>query len=163
MDNFVGIQIFSYDGKTISSPKYSGLRPEYLTPQVISLSPDLLAIKDRTDEKLIHIFDIKTGSAIGESNMKHSADILEIALNQSSSSVGRQLAVLDKNRELSLTLALKPNFKKIGTMVETIAWNDESDTLAALTDGKLVVWYYPNVMFIDEDIAPLTRLEKDAS
>jgi intraflagellar transport protein 80 len=48
-------------------------------------------------------------------------------------------------------------------MVETMAWNDETDMLAALTDGKFVVWYYPNVMFIDEDVAHLTRLEKDAS
>jgi hypothetical protein len=46
--------------------------------------------------------------------MKHSAEILELALNQSSSSVGRQLVVLDKNRELSITLALKPSFKKLG-------------------------------------------------
>ncbi|KAJ3045285.1 Intraflagellar transport protein 80 [Rhizophlyctis rosea] len=30
-------------------------------------------------------------------------------------------------------------------------------------DYKFIVWYYPNVVFVDEDIAPLTRLERDGS
>jgi hypothetical protein len=50
VDNVVGLQIFSYDGKLISSPKFPGMRAEFLTEQSISISPDVLAVKDRASE-----------------------------------------------------------------------------------------------------------------
>ena len=46
-------------------------------------------------------------------------------------------------------------------MVDTFAWNDDADMISAIVDGKFVVWYYPNVIFIDEDVEPCTRFEKD--
>ncbi len=46
-------------------------------------------------------------------------------------------------------------------MIDTFAWNDEIDMIAAMSDGKFVVWYYPNAVFVDEDIAPMTKFEKD--
>jgi intraflagellar transport protein 80 len=55
-DNFVGIQIFSYDGRLISQPKYAGIRGEFMTPQTISLSSDTLAAKDHNDEKSMTLF-----------------------------------------------------------------------------------------------------------
>jgi intraflagellar transport protein 80 len=51
VDNYVGIQIFSYEGRTISSPKYTGMRPERITQLCISLSNDTLAVRDSADEK----------------------------------------------------------------------------------------------------------------
>jgi intraflagellar transport protein 80 len=46
-------------------------------------------------------------------------------------------------------------------MTESSLWNDNTELLAAITDGKFVVWYYPNVVFIDDDLIPLTKFEKD--
>lgn len=51
VDNLTGIQIFNYTGRPISQPKYAGLRSEFITPQNISISSDILAIKDHKDEK----------------------------------------------------------------------------------------------------------------
>lgn len=51
VDTCNGVQIYTYDGRLVSSPKYPGLRPELLTPNAIGLSSDVLAIKDHTDEK----------------------------------------------------------------------------------------------------------------
>ena len=51
MDNYTGIQIFGYDGKLVSSPKISGLRTEFVTTKTIALSEDVIAVKDRSDEK----------------------------------------------------------------------------------------------------------------
>ncbi|KAJ3195520.1 Intraflagellar transport protein 80 [Irineochytrium annulatum] len=51
VDNFTGIQIFTYEGRTVSHPKYAGIRPEFITLQTISLSNDVLVVKDRTDEQ----------------------------------------------------------------------------------------------------------------
>ncbi len=86
---------------------------------------------------------------------------MEIGLSQGSSHAGAQLYVLDKNRELSLTPILRGFFKKLATMVESVLWNDEHDILAAMIDGKIVVWYYPNALFVDEELIPLLKCEKE--
>ena len=95
--------------------------------------------------------------------MRHNQDVLELGLSQPTSPAGRQLVILDKNHDLYIAKTLKSQFKKLGSMVESFAWNDETETLFALTDGKFVVWYYPNAIFVDEDIAPMTRLDRDAT
>ncbi|KAJ3187615.1 Intraflagellar transport protein 80, partial [Entophlyctis luteolus] len=114
---------------------------------------------------VIYVFDVNSGRLIGDgSPIKLQADAVEIALNQVIGPSGcRQLAVVDKNREMFITPIIKPELKKIGTMVDTFSWNDEADMIAAVVDWKFMVWYYPNVVFIDADIEQLTRFEKDGS
>jgi len=46
-------------------------------------------------------------------------------------------------------------------MVQSLAWNDENNMLAALTDGKLIVFYYPNVIYVDRYLLPRTVYERD--
>ena len=65
-DSISGIKLYSYEGKMISNPKFQGLRPELLNKENVSLSPDTLAIVDRTDQKTIRFFDTNTGKALGE-------------------------------------------------------------------------------------------------
>jgi len=50
-----------------------------------------------------------------------------------------------------------------GTMVQSLAWNDENNMLAALTDGKLIIFYYPNVAYVDRYLLPRTIHECDAA
>ncbi|KAJ3314721.1 Intraflagellar transport protein 80 [Boothiomyces sp. JEL0838] len=163
VDSFVGIQIYTYDGRLISQPKYAGMRGEFMTLQTISLSNDVLAVKDHNDEKNIYLFDVASGRLIGDGPIKHTMDVIEIAINKANSGAGRQLVVVDKNRDMYITKVMKPLFQKLGTMVETFMWNDETDLLIAIMDGKLTLWYYPNAIFVDDDIAPLARQEKDGS
>ncbi|KAJ3086032.1 Intraflagellar transport protein 80 [Quaeritorhiza haematococci] len=198
VDTVAGIQIFTYDARPMSSPKYPGLRPEFLHMQTLALSGDVVAVRDRADEKAIYLFDVATGKPLqnisqegagqGQQQqpgiIRHSVEVVEMALSQASASGGssntsasggsgsvaaagglshRMLAVIDKNRDLWITPVLKPQFKKIGTMVDTFAWNAESDLIAAMVDGKFVVWYYPYAVFVDEDIAPLTRFDRDGN
>lgn len=56
IDNFTGIQIFSYDGRLTSQPKFQGLRGEFVTASSISLSNDIMAVKDHNDEKCNYRF-----------------------------------------------------------------------------------------------------------
>lgn len=44
---------------------------------------------------------------------------------------------------------------KLGTMCDSALWNSDTDMLSAVMDGKLVVWYYPNVVFVDRDLVNL--------
>lgn len=50
-DITLGITIYSYEGRVISNPKYPGMRPELLTTQTVSVSTDIIAVKDYADEK----------------------------------------------------------------------------------------------------------------
>ena len=50
----------------------------------------------------------------------------------------------------------------IATMVDCLCWNDESNMLVAIGNGKLLVWYYPNVVFVDKEIMSKTTFEKEA-
>lgn len=51
VDNFSGLQVYNYDGRIISNPKFGGLRTDFLSNQTITLSNDYLAILDRADRK----------------------------------------------------------------------------------------------------------------
>ncbi|TPX40936.1 hypothetical protein SeLEV6574_g06329 [Synchytrium endobioticum] len=171
VDNTSGIQIYSYDGRLVSSPRYPGFRPEFLTLSTVSLVADLLAVKDRSDEKSTYVFDTTTGKVLMPSPLKHSADILALAISNATpsptSSYGRLLAVLDKNHDLyimpvTVGTSMHPP-KKLGAMVESFAWNEDSDIIAAVVDGRFVVWYHPGAIFIDEDLVSVARLEKVGS
>jgi intraflagellar transport protein 80 len=48
-------------------------------------------------------------------------------------------------------------------MVDSVKWNDTTDMLAAMIDGRLVVWYYPNVVYVDKDLTTLTKMVKVGS
>ena len=162
VDTVNGIQIHSYEGRIISSPKYPGLRVEFLTPSLISLSNDLVAIRDHTDEKAVYLFEVSTGRAIHEKPFLHTTDILEVALNPATSSQ-RFVCLLDKNRDLFISPCMKPFLKKLGNMVDHFIWNEESDMIATITDGKFVTWLYPNVVFVDDDITSYAVSTKDGS
>lgn len=89
-------------------------------------------------------------------------EIAEISLNKQNGS-GRHLALVDKNRDLFLTKVVKPILHKLGAIIEAFAWNDENDLLVTIMDTKFVVWYYPTAIFIDEEVAPIARHERDGS
>ncbi|KAH3805332.1 hypothetical protein DPMN_133632 [Dreissena polymorpha] len=47
-------------------------------------------------------------------------------------------------------------------MIMSLAWNDNTNMLAALADGKFTVWYYPSAVYVDRDLLPRTVFEKEA-
>lgn len=53
--------VYSYEGKLISQPKYQGLRVEFLNQKHLSVSTDVLAILDTSNPKIIRIFDVQSG------------------------------------------------------------------------------------------------------
>merc|ERR1712072_272861 len=48
-------------------------------------------------------------------------------------------------------------------MVDTFMWHAKTDMLAAVMDGKLCIWYYPNVVFVDPDLVTTTKSVRDGS
>lgn len=47
-------------------------------------------------------------------------------------------------------------------MVDSFQWNDNNDMLAALADGKLMTWFYPNAIYVDQDLMTHSRSISEA-
>ncbi|XP_034464329.1 intraflagellar transport protein 80 homolog [Hippoglossus hippoglossus] len=163
-----GLYVFSYEGQLISSPKFPGMRADSLNAQGVSLSNDTIAIRDQSDEKVIILFNALSGKALGNKKpLTHTLKVVEIALDQCGPSTKRKIAFIDKNFDLYLTsfchLGLKYKICKIGSMVHSMAWNDNANILCGIQDNQFTVWYYPSVVFTDKDLLPKTLHTKDSS
>eukprot|EP01119_Soliformovum_irregulare_P002458 TRINITY_DN12704_c0_g1_i1.p1 TRINITY_DN12704_c0_g1~~TRINITY_DN12704_c0_g1_i1.p1 ORF type:complete len:529 (-),score=125.67 TRINITY_DN12704_c0_g1_i1:3-1562(-) len=162
VDNFSGIQIYNYEGRLLLSPKIGGVLMEFLNEQTIAVSNDFLAVVDRKDRKTIHRFEISTGRPL-ENKIVHSLDIIQLCLNQYSNSNQRKVAFIDKNHDLYISPVNKIKVTKMGLMVNSARWSDKTDMLAAVSDGKFLVWLYPNSVFFDKALTTATRSMRDAS
>ena len=75
----------------------------------------------------------------------------------------RKLCFIDSNRDMFLTMVHKPEVLKIASMVDTFKWNDGNDMIAAISDGKLLTWFYPNAIYVDRDLMRQAMSTKDCS
>lgn len=80
IDASQNFNVFNYEGKAISSPKYQGLRVEFLNKRHLSLSGDVLAMIDPMKPKTVRVFDIVSGKQAG-TNIEHTSEIIEMDLN----------------------------------------------------------------------------------
>uniref|UniRef100_A0ABM5G3L1 Intraflagellar transport protein 80 homolog isoform X3 n=1 Tax=Pogona vitticeps TaxID=103695 RepID=A0ABM5G3L1_9SAUR len=163
-----GIYLYSYEGRFISSPRFPGMRTDVLSAQTISLSNDTLAVRDKSDEKVIYLFDPLSGKPLGDGKpLSHKTEIMEIALDQKGLTNERKIAFIDKNRDLYITsvkrFGKEQKIIKIGTMVHTVAWNDTCNILCGLQDTRFLIWFYPSAVYVDKDLLSKTLYEKDAS
>lgn len=103
---------------------------------------------------------MSTGRAID--TIKHSVELSFISLNQSGLASDRKIVFIDKNMDLFLTPVHRLDLVKLSTITDTAIWSESQDILAAISDSKLLVWYYPNVVYVDKDLLPRTRIASDA-
>jgi intraflagellar transport protein 80 len=155
-----GIQVISYEGRVLSTVRFSGLRSEFLNQKTLSICRDAVALVDPSAPKTVRVFDVYTGRPMGQPIM-HKLDVVSISLNQQGSGADRTLAILDKNKDLYLAKAMNADrAEKLGSMIDTFMWNDSTDMLIVLSDEKLVVYIYPSVVFVDKDLLPKTLQSK---
>jgi intraflagellar transport protein 80 len=173
LDQISGIQVVSFEGRVLSTPKFQGLRPEYLTRDLVSLSADTLVVVDSVDAKSIQIMDASSGRPIGK--LTHAAEVVTVHLNQHSlGPQERVLAFADKNRDLFVASlhagagpaqggALSIPTYKLHSHVESFSFNDDTNVLVGLADGCLKYWYQPEVALVDKDLLALTTSSVEAS
>mmetsp|Transcript_5293 Transcript_5293/g.8626 ORF Transcript_5293/g.8626 Transcript_5293/m.8626 type:complete len:779 (+) Transcript_5293:121-2457(+) len=175
VDQMNGLQVISFEGRVLSTPKFQGLRPEYLTRDMVSLSPDTLCVVDSVDGRNIQILDAASGRIMGKLN-HGAAEVVAVQLNQHS--LGPQeriLAYADRNRDLYVAALHSgggggpsggvlniPTFK-LGSHVESFIFNDDTNVLVGLADGSLKFWYQPEVALVDKDLLALTTTASEAS
>ncbi|KAF1329341.1 Intraflagellar transport protein 80, partial [Globisporangium splendens] len=148
VDNFNGIQVYSYEGKSISSPKFPGMHVQFLNSMTISLSTDTLSILDHSDRKTIRSFDINTGKQLPIA-LVHSLEIYELALSHYGPTEDRKLFFIDRNRDLYIAWLSSKGSYKLQAQVDSAAWNNSSEILIAIADSKLMTWMYPNMVYVD--------------
>ncbi|CCI46362.1 unnamed protein product [Albugo candida] len=151
VDNFNGIQVYSYEGKQICSPKFPGMHPEFLNKLTISLAKETLAILDHSDRKTIRTFDITTGKPL-PIVLSHALEISELSLSSFGLMEDRRLCFIDRNRDLYISRIMQKGSVKLHGQVDTAAWNDSSEILVAIADSKLVTWLYANMVFVDRTL-----------
>ena len=162
IDASQNFNVYNYEGKLISSPKYQGLRVEFLNKRHLSLSGDVLALIDPMKPKIVRVFDIMSGKPAA-AQIEHSTDIIEMDLNQIEMSSERKMCFVDSNRDMFLTLVHKPETHKISNMVDSFRWNESNDMLSAIADGKQITWFYPNAIYVDKDLMQKAKAVKDVS
>jgi len=157
--------IWTYDGKQISSVKWPGMRSELMNKENASLSTDIIVFIDQTDNKLIRIFDVVSGKPI--SDIKWFSPVRHIALSRDDypGTSDRQMAIIDMNQDLLFVLikkfgaAVTP--RRLTTGVTSMIWHNEAPMLAAIKEGKLRLYYFPQVIFIDGALLDHTFEDKD--
>lgn len=175
MDAVAGITVYTYDGRVSTSIKYAGMRTDLMSAASVSLSPDAIAVLDRTDNKTVRMFDVRTGRAIGGAPFTHTSTISHIALSQGMGGglPERKLAFIDASHDLFLSPIVRPaataaaaalsSVVKLSAMADSIAWNDVCDMLAVLGDGALMTWLYPHAVFTDMELALAARVRIEES
>ncbi|XP_039264339.1 intraflagellar transport protein 80 homolog [Styela clava] len=162
-----GITIYSYEGRTVCSPKLPpSVRPSLLSNHILSLSKDAFAIRDNNEHRAVTVFETSSGKPLNDNKpILHKLEVQQLCLSQCGSMKERFLAVIDKNRDLYLTpirkLEAHYNTTKLSTMMRSICWNDNTNMLCGVQENKLIVWYYPSVATVDKDIMARTVFEKD--
>lgn len=54
------------------------MRPDTLSTLTLSISNDTVAIRDKTDEKLVHLFDSNTGKALESKPLAHKVSFISL-------------------------------------------------------------------------------------
>jgi len=125
-----------------------------------------VVVVDSVDSKLLQILDTSSGRSL--SKLTHSAEITNVALNQHNlGPQERLITFIDRNRDLFVASmnnagAVIPTYK-LTSHVESFMFNDETDVLVALADGRLNVIYQPAIAFFDKELLEMTISSSDAS
>jgi len=148
--------VFSYEGRRVCAPQvFNGINVNVLDRDSVTMNDKYIAVLEN-NRNSIRLIDLNKQQPIGL--IKHKLEIVQIALCKHQEDV---LAFIDRNGDLFVHLNGRKTFKLPTTMVQSIHLNDQSDTLVACTDGgnKMIVWYYPQVVWVDPDLLADTSIE----
>ncbi len=51
---------------------------------------------------------------------------------------------------------------KLASMCDSFSWNDKNDVLCAISDSRLITWFYPNAVEVDKEIMEMTKQSKES-
>ncbi|KAI1722949.1 intraflagellar transport protein 80 like protein [Ditylenchus destructor] len=154
------IQTLNYEGRMQATLRLPSSGGEPLGEHTAAISNDVVVIRDRTHHHTIHLFETLTGKTAGDGKIRHTMDVIEVAINQCGPIAERRLAFVDTNGECWLAMVnsygVAQRAEKIGSLVSDLHFNTITNMLSAFQDQSLVVWTYPSVVFTDKDLLAKT-------
>ncbi|CAH2067408.1 unnamed protein product, partial [Iphiclides podalirius] len=145
------LSVYSYTGRLLASPQI-GSRMEARGRSAISLGPDTLASIDQTNPTFIHVYDLPTATysisrVTADSNVtkiKHSIAACSVALSQTGPINERQIAIIDRRRDLYVITVKDPKQKPVvlSRAILSVMWSTESELLVGLRKENIVCWAY---------------------
>ncbi|ESO09780.1 hypothetical protein HELRODRAFT_158228 [Helobdella robusta] len=156
--NSSSINIFSYDGRLVSSPKSTSLNLDPYNRHAVVISDDVLVIRDKLDEKTVYVFETVTGKM---------TEVMELGLEMSGKASDRKMTVVDRNRDLHIIVvrgAGSPRrVVKVGRVVESLCWHDDRSMFACISESQVIVFVCPSAGFIDRSLMEKAVIVRDAS
>jgi intraflagellar transport protein 80 len=70
---------------------------------------------------------------------------------------------MDANRDLHLSPVHKRDVTKLAAMADSFLWNNKTDIISCISDGRLLTWYYPNAIYVDKDLMDICKNSREAS
>ena len=145
--------------------KWPGMQVEMLNARTATIADDMLAFIDQVDRKLIRVYDPQNGKQLQEIRMK--TDVIEASLAQTDifGPAERLMAIIDRSYDLHLVVVkragkVEPS-KKLGMMIHSMVWHSEAALLAVIRDSKLRIFYFPQILYVEESILDSTWEDKD--
>uniref|UniRef100_A0A0N4Z4S7 WD_REPEATS_REGION domain-containing protein n=1 Tax=Parastrongyloides trichosuri TaxID=131310 RepID=A0A0N4Z4S7_PARTI len=152
------VEIYEYEGRlqtTIKLPSqaFQGV----LSDKTSALSDDVLAIRDRENNKIINLYDSKNGKQIGDGKIEHQQDIVEISIDMVGGTLTRKVAFIDVNNDLYISLVnsfgITDKMFKLASNIRQIQFHDKTPMLCALQENtKILIFSYPNIVFVDNEL-----------
>ncbi|EGT54704.1 CBN-CHE-2 protein [Caenorhabditis brenneri] len=158
------ITVFTYEGRKLINLTPPGNVMALLDERKIDLANDTLVVRDRADHKVLHFFDPNNGKSQGDGKLKHEQDIMELTVNQCGPLNDRNVAFRDHIGAVYIamikTFGVSARMVKIGSLVEQLVFNDVTNMLCGISEGKIAVWPLPNVAFLDRNLLQKTMIQK---
>lgn len=164
------IWIYTYTGRLHLNPRFPASQSQipHLNSRCVSLGLDTLAIRDYSDQSLIHVFDLLPGATRQEEpyTIQNKSALVEVAVCRFGNPDDQYLVFIDVNRDLFITnVRSGPDYiiHKIGTQVCTVMWSSDTNILVGLHDSCYSVWYCPGEACTDPTLIALTTFTFDTS
>ncbi|VVC31811.1 WD40/YVTN repeat-like-containing domain,WD40 repeat,WD40-repeat-containing domain [Cinara cedri] len=155
------VNIYTFDCKLVSSPKWPNMQCDVLQTNHVSISDHVLAVRDQLNDKMVHVFEIMPLSTL--QTIKHGFSVTDIQLMSTKSQDKRFLALIDSSMNIFIVHIGHNNEKsktyKLGSMFHSMCWNNQTESLAALQYTNLIVWYDP-LLLLNDQILVRKALEK---
>jgi len=162
LDLVAGLTVFSFEGRALSSPRHQNFRPEFLRKEFVALSPELLAMVDTADPRLIQLFDAVSGKFLLKVTHNSNSEVTAVALSQSPAD--RLLIFVDIQRDLYLCAPFAASglvMIKLQTQVESFLFHDDLCACASISEGHISLWYHPENALVDSDLLSLSCVREE--
>ncbi|XP_052871206.1 intraflagellar transport protein 80 homolog [Anopheles cruzii] len=164
------IWIYTYSGRLHLNPRYPGSQAQiaHLNSRCISLGMDSLAVRDHSDQTILHVFDLLPSATRQEEpySIHAKVAIVEVAVCRFGSPDDQYLVYVDANQDLHITNCTGSSeyvTHKIGTQVHRVMWSNDTNILVGLHDLSYSVWYCPGEACADPTLIALTTFTYDTS